>query len=716
MSSRHSRSIPLVVITLGCGLLIALLHHLDLFDRAEWISYDHRMTIHRQEAPLHPDIAVVLIDEASLQALDPLVGRWPWPRSLYGDLIEFFAMGGARAAAFDILFTERQGGGGTLSSDDERFASATRDAGNIYHAMQVLREELDEAHSQFLNQPLPDDFIRRFSLGDASGIADIGNNSYLLPFAELRGGAAGVGIVEVEPDSDSVYRRARLVSRYQSETFAGLGLTMLLNGETIAQRDNQLQIGNQTIPLTASGHYLVNMVGGIEPWSIGGILASIQHLYRGEVERMIVTPDEFAGKYVFIGASAIGLQDIKTTPLSAKTPGVFIHAAIASNILNGQHLKPLPPLATYLLIGLFSLLTALAILWQSRLVSQVAIPLLLLAIYSAFVYWQFGEWQVWPLIPIYAASMTAWLSGFAYLAFTEGKDKRKVRGMLSQYVSPAVLETVMDNYGDHISAEIGKRENLSILFSDIRGFTTLSEELRAEQVVDLLNNYFDVMTEIIFRHEGTLDKFIGDAIMAFWGAPIRVSDHADRAVVTAIEMIRALDGVNQRLREKGYPAIAIGVGIGSGEVILGNIGSSRKLDYTVIGDNVNLSSRLEGLTKPYHSTIIISEATHQALSLNIPCAPVDLVRVKGKHLPIQILTPLALPSDPAAEFAEAERIATTASAAFAAYLARDWDRAIALYRQCPADGFAAIFLERCDTYRHNPPPENWDGVYTLTSK
>jgi adenylate cyclase len=286
--------------------------------------------------------------------------------------------------------------------------------------------------------------------------------------------------------------------------------------------------------------------------------------------------------------------------------------------------------------------------------------------------------------------------------------------MFTRYVSPAVLDQVMDR-GD-LDMSVSSREYLSILFSDIRSFTSISEQLQPEQVVDLLNTYFSVMSEIAFKYSGTLDKFIGDAIMAFWGAPIRTDDHANKSVLTALEMIKALDHVNQIMQEKGYPQIEIGLGINTDHVILGNIGSERKLDYTVIGDGVNLASRLEGLTKLYKCQIIISEHTYRSLTLDIPCALVDAVRVKGKKEPIRIYAPLALPDDDEIVIDVSKQTVLIAEKAFECYIDKRWDEAITLYQSLPMDGLKEVFIQRCQEFQQNPAPDNWDGVYTLLTK
>ena len=702
------------IIAISVGLVIVLMLS-GVLQRAERITYDQRMRIFRADAPLHPDLAVILIDEVSLQTMGPVVGRWPWPRQLYASLIEFFALGGAKAVCFNILFSEHQmgdNGDEVLSDDDLRFIEWTAISDNVFHAMQVIRETHENSG---VNKPLPPDFIERFTLTNATDITDVGGNNYLLPIPGLYQNAHGVGIVGIESDFDGVYRRIKLFRTYEEGVFPSMGIAPLLSDVAIKEEAGRIHIGGVTLPLDEQGNYLFNMVGRIDPYSISGIFASIEALQQGKAENLLVYPDEFTDKIVFIGSSAIGLQDARATPLSTKTPGVFMHASVASNFLQKDFLQPVASYWTVLLVIFFAVATTLSLQLIKRIWLQVSVPFLIGTVYTGWSIYAFSNNHVYPIIAPLSALLIAWLASVLYLIFTEGKDKLRVRTMLSQYVSPAMLAEVVDHYEDQLTAGVGKRENLSILFSDVRSFTSISESRSAEEVVNLLNTYLEVMVDIIFRYHGTLDKFIGDAVMAFWGAPIRVTDHADRAVKAALTMANEMPQVNKLLAESGYPSIAIGLGIDTGDVVLGNIGSTKKLDYTIIGDSVNRASRLESLTKMYGCPIIISEFTRQALTASIPCATVDMVRVKGRQEPLRIYWPLCLPDSEKLD--EATRIARITEEAFDNYLQKKWQKSIDLYRTLPDDSpLCRVFEQRCSEFDRNPPDKEWNGVYTMTTK
>lgn len=706
------------------SLLVSLLHHQGGLQRMEWITYDSRMKLFREDVAAHPDIAVILIDEATLQAMNPLVGRWPWPRAVYAELMEFLAMGEPRAIIFDILFSEYQREAdvppGQPGFNDESFALTTRHFGNIYHAFQILHEAEDEAGQHQLYRPVPSEFSQRFAFqttGDHRDMEPSGNH-FILPFAELYRGARGAGVVNIDADPDGIYRRTPLYFAYDDQFYLPLSLAALSHDSTLELGigADGVTVAGETLSQQRDRFFLPNYYGSFNAFSMGGIFASYQAILHGDFASVLIDPAEFHDKYVFIGSSAIGLQDVKATPLSHNTPGVFIHASVASNVLDNDYLTTPPMAVTFVLIFVMAGVSIASILYLPRFSLQFMLPAGIIILYGMTAVWQFGNQLVLDMVSPVTSGILAWLGGFAYLTFTEGRDKRKVRRMLSQYVSPAILSEVVDKYDSIATADVGTDENLTILFSDIRSFTSISEKLQADQVVDLLNIYLKDMCDVIFEYQGTLDKFIGDAIMAFWGAPIRIENHADRGVCAAIAMHRRLAEVNLRLQEKGYPPIAIGIGLHTGNVILGNIGSEKKLDYTVIGDNVNLASRTEGLTKQYGCPVLFTENTYHALSLPVPCAQVDLVRVKGKVKPIAMYRPLAAPDDPAEILQQAHETAALAAAAFDAYLHRRWQEAIDLFEQIPEHLSITMMLERCRSYAHQEPPDSWDGVHTMETK
>lgn len=686
--------------------------------RLEGITYDWRVKHYRADRVLPDDIAVVMIDEASLKAMNSLLGRWPWPRSVYGDVLDFLALGKPRAVVFDFLFTENEMNNRLgPEANDRRFAEATAETGVVYHAMQFFREKdmADNAVS------LPREFGRfEFPLSgnDLNTRIDSRNNNFNIPVDGLYQAAKGIGVVNVEPDEDGVYRRVPLFINYQGKYFPSLSMAPILDVlgiEHIELDSRNIRMNDKSIPVDKTGHYAVNIYGRYNEFSIAGLITSKQMLDQGDVENLLVDPLEFKDKIIFIGTSATGLQDLKNTAIDNRLPGVLIHASTAGNILTNDFLVPADIRSTTAFMVILALFTCLSVLSTRQVIIQTVLPAIFGLGYWFWAMLQYSHNAIIEVVPPLLSMVIAWSLSTAFLVFTEGKEKKKVRMMLSQYVSPAVLKTVVDSHEDYIKAEVGVMECVTVLFSDIRGFTTLSETLDAQKIVHMLNYYFTEMTEAIFTYDGTIDKFIGDAIMAFWGAPVKIDDHAQKSVLAALEMNTRLVKVNDWLNSQGAEPIRTGIGIHTGDVIIGNIGSEKKLDYTVIGDNVNLASRLEGLTKEYRVPILISQTTYDAVHQTVPCQVVDLVRVKGKSIPIKVYAPV-VDNYINNQIIDGFQLVETTNRAFEYYLGRDWRAAIDTYSSLPDEPLKQIFINRCQRYLENQPSGDWDGVFTMQTK
>ncbi len=690
--------------------------------RLEYAIYDKRISDIRKETVLSDTVRVVLIDESSLAYMSPSLGSFPWPRTVYAELIEFFALGGAKAVLFDILFTEPEATASDSQEEysvhDQQLAMASEAYPGTVHAMLLTKDVEDESGST-LNNPLPVGIAEKFALPVSASVVSGQQNTYSLPIPIIAQSTPHIGVVGLDPDEDGIYRRVKPLWKYQNAVFPAFALTPLLLDKTaltFRSEDRKLNVQERSIPLDDTSQVLVNFYGEMNPISIARVFQAWDQITKGEVESLALDPFSFENKIVLIGASAIGLQDTKPVINDTKAPGVYVHAALLSNILEDDLMRPVQTVHTQLAVAIMVLIAVVLAfnipwLWL-KMIFLVGTPLLW--------WWLSG----WALVHNLQLNVTQPLTGFAlgwswsftYLSVTEGASKRRVKRMLSQYVSPAMLDEVLAQRDEILHAGVGKTETLSILFSDVRGFTKISETLPAEKVVTLLNCHFSEMADAIFNNFGTLDKFIGDAIMAYWGAPIPVSDHADRSVKAALDMMRALDTVNQRLAEMGLPSIEIGIGINTGDVVLGNIGSDRKLDYTVIGDAVNVASRMEGITKMYGVPVVISETTRMALNTPRPCVLLDYVRVKGKTEPMAIYLPLPDAGDSPTQYASHCEMAILSQRAFAYYQSQQWDKAEALYRDLHLDSVRALFLSRILEFRRQPPPFFWDGVYTFTTK
>lgn len=727
VAKRRLKFILPVTVMISIASLIA--DHLGVFQILEYKTIDIRMKYCRSKKQAPSDIVLILIDESSLHALNSITGRWPWPRDIHADIIDFLSFCGTRSILMDIMFTENEfhqsRDGSPDRSHDLRLAESTMAAGNVVHGFQILKDRADEFNRSLVDRPLPPDIIRSFSI-PVNGMPPVSDaNTFYLPFTELQQTTGGLGVVSFSPDRDGVYRSEKLLFAYQDNVFPALSLVPLLQGKATPRiqmegRSLEIQYPDSVIqvPLTENREYFINMYGQFQTYSISGVILSLYKLRQGEMDNLPVSPEEFQGKTVFIGASAAGVEDLKNTPMGSAIPGVFLHASIYGNLRSGDFLEFKGPAVNFALLLLLSISTAGATCLLRKAILQTFLPIALLSSYIAVtvVLFQFNV-VVNIILPAIAAALV-YFSAFAFIGMAEGKEKRMIKNILGQYVSPAMLSSVLENsHSEYLKAEVGTRETLTIFFSDIRGFTSITEQYEVETVVELLNAYLSLMVNIIFEHQGTLDKFIGDAIVAFWGAPVMLEDHHHKAVAAAIQMKKQLRQFNREHEGSHFPPFHIGIGIHTGEVILGNIGSTKKLDYTVIGDSVNLTSRLEGLTKTYGCEVIVSQDTYAHIKDRICCRKLDNVMVKGKKKPIVIYE--VIDEIPLVDEQDLKIIELTETA-FNSYCRREFESSISLYQsileQKPEDHLSTMFLERCRQYRQHPPPEDWNGAYVMTTK
>ncbi len=699
----------------------------SIFERK---TIDTRTKLCRKSIPLTDDIVIILIDESSLQAMNDIAGRWPWPRYIHAELIDYLALCGAESVVMDILFTENQlqhtNAITNLNQNDLKLALSTENAGNVYHAAEIIIDREDEVNTGLLNLSLPDGFAEKFSIKTRADFKVPSHNSYILPFKELSDTSYGIGIVTFYSDYDTVNRSEKLLFNYHDNYFPSHGLAPALKRlscKEIFLDKNALTIKTDQnkqvrVPLVEKNEYYINIYGRYNKFSYSGVIESMIKVQNGVTEGLMVSPEEFEGKIVYIGASAAATFDIKNTSIGKGVPGVYLHASICGNILTGDFLKFYGFFTNFIPFIMILSLTVFSILYMKKAIMQIYFPIILFTLYLAISVVLFRENIVISVATPSFAVILSYFASFTYISFTEGKEKRKVKNILGQYVSPAMLSEVLENSSEeYLKAEVGTKENLTVFFSDIRGFTTISERFPVEKVVETLNSYLSRMVDIIFEHSGTLDKFIGDAVVAFWGAPVKFDDHHYKAVISAVRMIEALKNLNAENKAKDLPELKIGIGIHTDDVILGNIGSKKKLDYTVIGDGVNLTSRLEGLTKAYYSTILISQTTYEKVSDKICCRIADYVKVKGKDEPIIIYDVLG---ETAKVSTDTLSIAKKTDVGFEQYKNKEFHKAICIYEEIlnlnPDDNLIKMFMERCNAYIKISPPENWDGCYTHTSK
>lgn len=486
-----------------------------------------------------------------------------------------------------------------------------------------------------------------------------------------------------------------------------------------------IQLGDITIPVDERGQLLINYYGPEKMFCHYSLADLIQcesitgkpKHPRCEKEKIEILPEEIKDKIVLVGWTGAISQDLHPTPFQENFPGVEIHATVIENILQEDFLTR--PASTILLDSLIILILGLTtgfLFPKLKPVTGILLALLCLALLAGLMHAAFIYSKVWlnftfPFLLITLNYMT--LTSFKY--FTEERHKREIRTAFQHYISPAVVDEILQDV-DKLKLG-GERNYLTAMFSDIRGFTSMSERMKPEELVHFLNEYLTAMTNVILDYKGTVDKYMGDAIMAFYGAPLPQEDHGVRACKTAIQMIEKLRAMRIQWEAQNYPFLDIGIGINSGEMVVGNMGSQDRFDYTVIGDEVNLASRLEGVNKQYGTNILISDNTYKLLKDQpFIVRELDRITVKGKKEPVTIyeLIGEGTPSPEVQDFIK------TFEEGLKEYRNQNWDKAVSYFEGAlkikAEDKACKLFIERCQDYKLNPPSADWDGVYKMKTK
>ncbi len=730
------------------SLLLALpilFNALGLFDlgfigRLEDYAYDLRLQWTMPDT-LDKRIVIVDIDEKSLQEQ----GHWPWPRNKLAHLVDLlFDRYKIDVLGFDVLFSERDESSGLKTL--EQLAQGQLSADPAFHAaLGKLRPSLD--YDQVFADSLKG---RRVALGfyfrhDGQPDATLGSlppapvlrtqgafeparigapvaTGFAANLSPLQANSVAGGYFDLASlsDADGVIRRLPLLQLYHGTLYESLGLSLarLALREAVIGLDyrdqeksvlalESITLGQRSVPVDSDVAVLV-------PYR--GRQGSFPYVSASNVLQGKVSPEILRGAIVLVGTTAPGLNDLRNTPMQENYAGVEVHANMLAGILDSD-LKERPTSAAGIEVSLLLLAAALLALALPALKPLWATLLtvgLMAGLVGANLYlWRAANLAL-PLASTLLLILVLFVFNMLYGLFVEERSKRLLTGLFGQYVPPELVDEMAKDPGAYSLA--GESRDLTVLFSDVRGFTTISEGLDPVQLTQLMNEFLTPMTQVIHQHRGTIDKYMGDAIMAFWGAPLHDPLHARHALLAGLDMIGRLASLQDQFQARGWPPIRIGVGLNSGEMTVGNMGSEFRLAYTVMGDAVNLGSRLEGLTKEYGVQIIVSEYTRAAVP-DFVYRELDCVRVKGKLRPVGIYEPIAeVGQCDTAVLDELIRY----EAALASYRAQDWssaeERFQVLRDHDPQRYVYQIYAGRIAHFQQHPPGSDWDGAFTFTSK
>ena len=684
-------------------------------DRWEYPTWTWRIMARAKPAAATHDIKVIVLDQSSLDwAANEMGLSWPWPREVYVPIIEFAKRGGARAIAFDVLYTEDSAYG---VEDDALFGEAIRKGPPFTAALFI-----GTGIGRFDAWPdyAPDRHLQINGLDEWLAAADRGDRvtpRATLPIREVSENATVLADVKGSADRDGIIRRTHLFSVFDGRAIPSLGLAAYLAESygpgkrrmgAMQISEGWLTIGRRKIQIDQFGQAILKYRGPSgthEKYTAAQVIQSELRMQAGE--RPALSPVVFNNSYVFLGFSAPGLLDLRPTPLSPVTPGVEVHTTALDNFLANDFIRLPPPklvaAATMLLV-----FVATFIVFISKKAWQVMIGVAVFLIIPwllGFALYDFSYW--WPIM-FQSLTLISSMSGAVLVNYaTEGRQKAFIKNAFKHYLSPAVIEQIMAN-PDQLKLG-GERRCLSIFFSDLAGFSTISEKLEPQALTQLLNDYLTDMTDIILEEGGTLDKYEGDAIIAFWNAPLHQQDHALRAARTALRCQRKLAERRAEFEQRSGVVLSMRIGVNTGDVVVGNMGSRERFDYTVLGDAANLAARLEGANKYFGTATMIAESTWVHGGNALVGREIGRITVVGRRTPERVYEVLGMPGEsasvPVDEFERGIRLCESGQ----------WQEAAIIFEQWPHDALSCRYASRCRELCSSPTAA-WDGVWNLAEK
>ena len=700
--------IQALAIALAATLLCTVAWWRGTFDAWEGATWSARVRVFAKPSAFTDRIKLIMLDQGSLEwAKKEMDLGWPWMRQAYSPIVEFCRLSGAKVLGMDMIFSETSLSGG---EDDETFGGVLAQSNDVVMSFFMGAQSAD-VPSWPAGIPAP-----RWTL-DASAAGHLATNLVedhaTFPVLPIATNAAMLANVKWKPDSDGVYRRVVPLRLLAGHPVPLLGLATYLNTVPVSDRTavlsgGELKIGSRTIPLDASGQALLRFrgpQGTHQRFSAGEIIQSVARLQKGEKPN--VSTNALRGCYVLMGSTAPALEDLKASPMSQSYPGVELHATFLDNLLAGDFAWELSSSSVAIMAGLLSLLAAFAVLLCRKAWETTAVLVACLVVPVALAFAAYPAGLAWPLVysefTVGLALASATILNYA----TEGRQRRFVKSAFNQYVGADVLDELV-LHPEKLTLGGEKRE-LTMFFSDIEKFSSFSEKLDPPRLIELLNVYLTEMGAILREEGAYVDKFVGDAIVAFWNAPIRQEDHAARAVRATLRCQRRCAELRAEWAERFGPVVKTRIGLNTGEVVVGNMGSRDKFNYTMLGDAANAASRLEGANKAFGTYIMVAEPTWHAAKGAVLGRELGLITVVGRKSALRVFEPIALAGESLPGWvAEYER-------GLAAVRAGAWSEALAIFAAIPDEPASRIYAARCKDLVEGRMPA-WDGVWNLTEK
>ncbi|PKN33781.1 MAG: adenylate/guanylate cyclase domain-containing protein [Deltaproteobacteria bacterium HGW-Deltaproteobacteria-19] len=663
------------------------------------------------DRPATPKIRLILLDQNSLDwAKDENGLSWPWPREVYSTIVQFCQRTGVRSLAFDVLFTEPSKYG---VADDQAFAAAIGGYKHFVGAVFLSRT----AGSEKSWPPFAPAPVSRIQGLDA-WLAESGHGPFpraSFPVPEISSASGILANVHLDPDVDAVYRRTAMFEVFDGKVLPSLALASYLTAQPstpLQISPGRFMVGDGEIPVDSRGKAVLNFRGPSgthKAYNAAAVIQSELRLQGGE-KPVIENLEDFKDAYVFFGFSAPGLFDLRPTPISGVYPGVEISATMLDNLLANDFIRPVPTAPVLALTLLMALLAGMATSWAAGISRSALVYVFFICapVILCVIAYRLGFWM--PLMVQEAGVVvTLFSSGLIYYT-TEGRQKKFIKGAFKQYLSHAVIEQIIA-HPERLKLG-GERRMLSIFFSDLEGFTTISEGLDPEALTNLLNVYLSAMTDIIQEEGGTVDKFEGDAIIAFWNAPIEQPDHAVRCVRSALRCQAKLAEMRPGFKKSMGKDLKMRIGINTGSAVVGNMGSHSRFDYTMIGDAVNLAARLEGINKQFGTYTMISQTSMDQMSGAFPVREISRVAVVGRSEPVVVYEPYL----PESIDERIQSVITRFSEAVALFYQGEFAQAEAVFSSlAEEDAPSRFYVAKCRELIENPP-DQWQGVWVITSK